>query len=627
MVATLEALTTPSPRRSERPIRSRSFGLAVAGVSALVVVSVAVSARPSTLTRVAPSSIGQAAAAVAQRLASAGAVKPGPIDPPREGGAGAPPFRAGPTDVTIPAGAVRVDVDQSIDAAVRAAHDGDTVVIAPGVHRGAFDVRVPDGVTVVGEPGAVMNGSRLLEGFAPREGRWEVGGLPTDAVHDSNARCDRAHPMCGYSEDLYVDDVPQRRVASMAQVRGATWFYDYAHGTVVTGSDPAGHRVELSEADKTAFRADIGVGPQGVGVVIRNLTIEKYANRPQACAVMAQDSGGAYWNVDDLENGHHGGWTIQDNDIRLNHGCAVQAGPGSRVIGNLMHDNGQTGVKATGRHVEMRQNEIAGNNYAGFDTSWEAGGSKFWKATDLVFAENWSHDNMGGGVWSDYSLHDIVYDHNTFTGNKAEGITQEMTLSGKATNNFLAGNDWYGRGDANAVSGAIFVFDGSDFEVTGNVMRGNNGGVVVQSQERGCISSTIDMERGQCPPGSTLATVRGVWVHDNDIAMTDGFSGLVVLLHNDWPPYRYASLEWVRQQYEGMLVRFDRNTYRGTGFEDVRGKDRAFSDSSRRFLWGFPYGITSDPNDPWSWVDRRYLGFGDWRRATGQDANSTYARA
>ena len=45
---------------------------------------------------------------------------------------------------------------------------------------------------------------------------------------------------------------------------------------------------------------------------------------------------------------------------------------------------------------------------------------------------------------------------------------------------------------------------------------------------------------------------------------------------------------------------------------------------SRRFLWGFPYGMASDPNDPWNWVDRRYLGFGDWQRITGQDLQSTY---
>jgi len=365
----------------------------------------------------------------------------------------------------------------------------------------------------------------------------------------------------------------------------------------------------------------------GANVVIRNLTIEKYGAEPQDCAIIAQDSGGRWQNVDDPSNGSDGGWLIEDNDIRLNHGCAVQAGPGNRVLNNLLRDNGQTGIKAVGRHIEIRQNEISGNNYAGFDVSWEAGGTKFWSATDLVFAENWSHDNLGTGVWSDYSLRDIVYEHNTITGNKSGGITQEMTLSGRATDNFIAGNDWYDRGDVAAVSGGIFIFNGSNFEVTRNVLRGNNGGVIVQSQQRGCVASAAvqDQGAGECPAGSVLSGVNGVSVHDNDISMTDGYNGLLVLLHADSPPYPYAPLDWVRQQYLGGLVRFDHNTYRGTGFDDTTSKDGKFADTTRRFLWGFPYGMASDPNDPWSWVDRRYLGLGDWQSITGQDMHSTFA--
>jgi hypothetical protein len=625
-VSTLEAVTTPSPRRPDRRPRTHAFQLALVGVSALVALPVALAARPATLSHVAPPSISGAADAVAQRLATAGAVKAGMVVPPRAGDAGAPPFRVGPrTDIAIPPGAVRVEIGQSITKAVSAAHEGDTIVIAAGVHRGDSSIRVPDGVSIIGEPGAVLNGSRVLSGFAPRDGRWEVEGVPREARPDTNAQCDDTHPMCRYSEDLYVDDVPQLRVASASQVREGSWFYDYARGAVVMGSDPTGHVVELSEVNQVAFQSDIGVGPTGTGVIIRNLVIEKYASRPQECAIMAEGTGGNYAiGLDQPGTGDHGGWAIEDNDIRLNHGCAVFAGAGGHIANNLVRDNGQTGLKGWGRHIRYTENEISGNNYAGFNTSWEAGGAKFWMASDLLFSGNWSHDNLGGGVWADYSLDNVVYEHNTITGNKDDGITQEMTLSGRATDNFIAGNNWYRRGGSRSVSGAIFVFNGSAFEIARNVMRGNNGGVVVQAQQRGCVAANIETLKGACPPGAQLATVKGVYVHDNDISMTDGFNGLIVLLQTDWAPYRYAGLDWVREQYEGMLVRFDHNTYRGTGFDDVNGRDRAFSDASRRFVWGFPYGMASDPNDAWSWVDRRYLGFGDWQRATGQDTNSTY---
>jgi hypothetical protein len=62
--------------------------------------------------------------------------------------------------------------------------------------------------------------------------------------------------------------------------------------------------------------------------------------------------------------------------------------------------------------VLVDQNEIAYNNTAGFNSGWEAGGTKFVMTHNLVVRGNWSHHNsrndrftnnrygLGGGhVW------------------------------------------------------------------------------------------------------------------------------------------------------------------------------------------------------------------------------------
>jgi hypothetical protein len=512
----------------------------------------------------------------------------------------------------------RVAPGQSIQAAIDATPVGGTVVIGAGVHRGQYELRPKSRQHVVGEPGAVLDGARDLGGFAASGAQWVLAGQSTAEPTAGSPPCMAGYVKCGNPDDLFIDDVPQRRVASAAAVGAGQWFFDYAAGRIVIGTNPTGHHVEMAVPGTHAFQADQLAN--SASVEVRNLVVEKYGAPAQQCALMLEDTGGGWQTTADPANGTSGGWTVRDVELRLNHGCGVFAGPGTQVTGSFIHDNGQVGVMGSGRHVVYSFNEIARNNYDGHSTWWEAGGTKFWNAEQLTFSSNLVHDNNGPGAWADYSWHDIVYDHNTFLNNRGPGISQEMTMSGAATFNYLAGNDWGDAGNTSLTSGAIYIFESTNFEVAGNTLGDNNGGVVVLAQERGCFGPGVPLGQGACPPGAAHAGVQGVWVHDNDITMTKGFTGLEVLPQTDFPPYAKMSAAWASAQYAPGGVRFEYNHYRGSSFENKRGTNgNAFDDTSARFVWGFPAASSSDPRSISSWTDRRYLGFSDWQAIARQD--------
>jgi len=79
-----------------------------------------------------------------------------------------------------------------------------------------------------------------------------------------------------------------------------------------------------------------------------------------------------------------------------------------QIIGNYIHHNSQIGIDSnnistsTGKNIVVDFNEIAYNDYRrDFDPGWEAGGTKFWATSNLKVTNNYVHDNIGAGLWSD----------------------------------------------------------------------------------------------------------------------------------------------------------------------------------------------------------------------------------
>ncbi len=366
---------------------------------------------------------------------------------------------------------ILIQPGENIQAIVDAAPGGSTFRLAAGVHR--MQLITPRSFDrFVGEPGAILNGSRLLTSFQRQGSLWIAGGQTQRGTLDGECR-DQSdgspYSGCRYPEDLYIDDVPLRQVESLGQVVSGTWFFDYAADRVYLADDPSGHMVEIGVASH-AFRS------AGRDVQIRGLTIEKYANPSQVGAIHAADQRGRLAT----------GWIVEDCVVRLNHGTGILVGDQMTVRRNRVLRNGQLGLGGGGTDSLVEDNEIAYNNYAEFSPSWEAGGTKFFLSRNLTVRGNFVHRNDGPGLWTDIDNVRTVYENNVITDNSQQGIQHEISFDAIIRNNTverngLAFDDW--------LWGAqILVQNSSNVEVYGNqvVVAAEGGdGIVLIQQDRG----------------------------------------------------------------------------------------------------------------------------------------------
>jgi hypothetical protein len=389
---------------------------------------------------------------------------------------------------------VPISPGQSIQAAVDAAPTGTAFVLKAGVHR-MQTIRAKDGDSFMGEAGAVLSGARLLTSFSRSGNYWVASGQTQEgAVH---GECLPSYPRCNRPEQLFIDDRALLHVGSLGEVGPGKWYFDYGADQIYFADDPTGHRVETS-VTPTAFDAS------GNNVTISGLVIEKYANLAQFGAIHPEGKSG---------------WVIANNEVRFNHGVGIRIGDGARVTGNNVHHNGQMGIGGVGNDALVEGNEIAYNNTAGFNFSWEAGGTKFVNTNRLVLRNNFAHHNTGPGLWLDINNINFLIEGNTVEDNYAAdagpvaGIFIEISYGGIIRNNASRRN---GKGwDAWLFNAGILVAasGGTGLEITGNIVEDNVHGITLLQQNRG--SGTY---------GPWL--VQNVYVHDNTIKMPSGMTGV-----------------------------------------------------------------------------------------------------
>lgn len=375
----------------------------------------------------------------------------------------------------------------NIQARVNAAPPGTVFRIKAGIHR--MQTIVPkSNQQFIGDAGAVLSGARLLTSWVRSGSRWYAGNQTQQFGHDVG-EC-ASGTACRYPEDVFRDDVLLRRVLSLSAVTPGTFFFDYAADRIYVGDDPAGHKLEAA-ATQYAFRGS----PQGVGtgVVIRGLTIEKYASPAQYGAVGETNMGA--------------NWTLRGNEIRLNHGAGVRGGGGVVVAGNNVHHNGQVGL--LGYFARVDSNEIAYNNNAGFRVDWAAGGAKFIQVPNLMLRGNFVHHNRGAGFWCDYNCVAVSYLSNRIEDNLDVGILHEIGLSATIANNVIRRNGFQDPSPDEGAGIMVYCSGGTGIEVKGNQLEGNKNGIML-----------IQADRGSGPNGPYV--LKNVNVHDNIVTLTHG---------------------------------------------------------------------------------------------------------
>lgn len=407
---------------------------------------------------------------------------------------------------------------------------GDTFQIAAGTHRNqscnpkANQIFVGMGANLT----TIMSGSNVLASgsFAVSGSFWRISGQ-TQNPRARNGLCQRDvahggtypvdHPACSKCEELFRDHLRVENVENFADLGVGKWWFDYTADFIYVADNPAGHLLETSVTE-TAFN------PTADGVSISNMIIEEYSSPAQYGAINAENTSG---------------WSVFDCKIWLNHGGAIRIGNRTYFYRNEVSYNGEIGVVGVGDYVRCTNNHIHHNDDAFFDQGWEGGGTKFVSSNQLVVSNNYSHNNVGPGIWSDIDNINSLYEFNVCEDNSRNGIYHEISEAAVVRYNRCNRNgfefpNW-------VFGGGITISASPNCEVYQNIVLDNADGITGAQQARGS---------GVYGPHE----ISNLYVHDNVVRMltdaTPGWIGLAVDFGGVGPGY-----------YTTKNNRFNRNTY------------------------------------------------------------------
>jgi hypothetical protein len=290
------------------------------------------------------------------------------------------------------------------------------------VHRLSRPLVPQDGDALVGRRGAVLNGSRILSTWQPVDEVWSTSAFLPPEPSD-HGECLPERPQCTFPEGVFLDGQPLVRATSPGEVTSDSYYADYSRNVITLGVDPRGRLVEQAVAPSLVRSA-------ASGVTIRNLVIEKAANKAQKAAVDGRTS----------SPGTGARWRVENNLVQLNHGVGVGVGSRSVVRDNVITRQGQLGISVWEEQVRIRGNQVLQNGTAGFDPGWEAGGLKAWMTKDVRLVGNLVHDNRGPGLWSDGGCLRTTYRRNQISDNWGAGIQHEISYDALIVRNDVVGN-------------------------------------------------------------------------------------------------------------------------------------------------------------------------------------------
>lgn len=468
-------------------------------------------------------------------------------------------------------GQVPLNVGDNFQSIIDNHPPGTTFIIKEGLHR-MQTILAREGDTYLGELDAngnrlsTMRGSQVLSGFTSgSDGNgdyWKLSGqIGDNFIYDLGTCVDGRD--CHRAEDIFIDCLPLKQVSTMAEM-------DQADECYINGSDvyirtnPANRLVEAS-VNKFAIHAQQSPngGPYSASnVIVKNLIIEQYANPAQHGAINA-----AINNQNNIPERNGINWLIENNEVRYNHGTGIYIYTDGTMKNNVIHHNGQIGMKGSGVDITIQDNLVFENgDWGGYKWSWEGGGSKFSRTTNILLTNNYCYDNYGPGLWTDIDNVGSMIENNICENNLGPGIFHEISFGATISCNTLIGNQysdatgqWYG--------GNLFISNSSNVEVFNNTITCNG-------SLRGNAIMLMCDDRFSSTTGAPYFT-RNNYIHDNEINFLEE-ANLTGLIIND--P--------------------DCGDYSGNVFEN--NKYHSVNPSFGHFQWG---GYTSSDRGPLSYMN------------------------
>jgi hypothetical protein len=339
----------------------------------------------------------------------------------------------------------QAQVESALDSGTSTA----TFCFAPGTYRMSLTPR--NGQTLIGEPGAILKGTRIATGWRRNgAGIWVLRDATFNPIvisppfEGSERACEAIPENCHYA-DLFKDGVRLRRVLRDTTPPRGAWHWNYVKDRVyVNTRNPRQALMELTNRNT-------GITTGGNNL-IDGLTVMHYGIH------------GIYTKAGDV---------VRDVEFAWNHGYGFRLGGNpAAIIGGHTHHNGQFGGFCAGANKTIDSLELSYNNNLHFANSnggyWGAGAIKCVQTSGLVVRNIYSHDNFSDGFWTDINNRGVLYENNVIVRNERFGIFHEISCSVEARGNVLQDN----------ANDGLFIHSSIDADVHHNTFGGNGDAAV-----------------------------------------------------------------------------------------------------------------------------------------------------
>ena len=347
---------------------------------------------------------------------------------------------------------------RTVAAAIAKARSGGTVVLRAGTYHESVTVPAGKRLTLQAHPGEAVwfDGSVPVEGWRRQGGAWVKDGWTArfdsspsytsggPVSRDPDFRfVDPAYPMAAHPDQVWIDNVAQRQVASRDQLAEGTFYVDERARRLYLGSDPTGRRVRASTLSEA-------ITLRGDGSVLRGIGVRRYATSlPQLGSVKVVGADVTLENV-----------AVTDSATT---GLSV-VGPRATVRRFTATRNGMLGIH--GNHADRLRIELVRahrNNLEHFKQAPVSGGIKITRSRTVTVTGSVLNDNLGKGLWLDESVHDATVTGNRVVRNGGHGIVLELSAKAVVAGNLVRGN----AGDG------LRVNDTEDVAIWNNTLTGN----------------------------------------------------------------------------------------------------------------------------------------------------------
>ncbi|MFF2371798.1 right-handed parallel beta-helix repeat-containing protein [Agromyces sp. NPDC058110] len=402
--------------------------------------------------------------------------------PPDDLGAQAGAVEPGGTDYPIPDGALYVDAEartagvgtehapfRTIQGAVDAASDDDTIVIRGGEYHESVVVADTDGLTLQAYPHEAvwLDGSAVVDGWVQDGSRWRhddwsvvLDASPTyergapDNVEERWAFIDDRFPMAAHPDQVWIGDERLEQVARQSEVGPGRFAVDHESRSLVIGSDPTGREVRASVLPRA-------MQLQGDDVTVRGIGVRRYATSVPDMGAVTLERDGALLEQVVVRDGATGGIFVGAADATLR---SVTA-----------EGNGMIGVAANFAD-DLLIDRLASrdNNTEHFNRAPVAGGMKLTRSRGVTVTSSVFADNLGTGLWFDQSCLGIRVTASRLDRNTGHGLFLELSGRAVVDGNVITQNDRYG----------VKVNDTSEVVLRDNVLNANASGIAVLQDER-----------------------------------------------------------------------------------------------------------------------------------------------